>query len=85
MFKSEFNTNIFFVVFLILIGYNLQAQSLDKIELAVLLNELEDEHEVSFNYLYEDLENLEVLRPPGVFSLEEVLDFISQQLPVEFT
>ncbi|MFO7744079.1 MAG: TonB-dependent receptor plug domain-containing protein, partial [Psychroflexus sp.] len=64
---------------------NLQAQSLDKIELAVLLNELEDEHEVSFNYLYEDLENLEVLRPPGVFSLEEVLDFISQQLPVEFT
>ncbi|MFD0933456.1 TonB-dependent receptor plug domain-containing protein [Psychroflexus salinarum] len=85
MFKSEFNTNIFFVVFLILIGYNLQAQSLDKIELAVLLNELEDEHEVSFNYLYEDLENLEVLRPPSVFSLEEVLDFISQQLTVEFT
>lgn len=87
MIKDNFKLNPFFVVILILLGCNLQAQAQpqDKIELVVLLNALEDKYNVSFNYLYEDLESLEVIRPPKTLQLEKTLDFISQQFPLEFT
>lgn len=87
MIKDNFKLNTFFVVILISLGCNLQAQAQpqDKVELIALLNGLENEFEVSFNYLNEDLESLEVIRPPKPLQLEKALDFISQQLPVEFT
>jgi hypothetical protein len=85
MIKNKFRLNSFFVVILILISYNMQAQSQEKIELVVLLNEFEDEYAVSFNYLYEDLVNTEVIRPSRTNSLTEALDFISNQFPLEFT
>lgn len=83
--KIRLYPNSLIVVILILLGYNLQAQSQKKVELVVLLNELEDKYDVSFNYLYEDFESLDVFRPARGFSLEETLDELQQQLQIEFT
>ncbi|MBZ9779590.1 TonB-dependent receptor plug domain-containing protein [Psychroflexus sp. CAK8W] len=85
MIKNKFRLNSFFVVILILISYNVQAQSQEKIELIVLLNEFEEDYSVNFNYLYEDFVNTEVIRPSRTNSLVEALDFISYQFPLEFT
>lgn len=83
--KIRLYPNSLIVVILILLGYNLQAQSQKKVELVVLLNELEDKYDVSFNYLHEDFESLDVFRPARGFSLEETLDELQQQLQIEFT
>ncbi|SDG69750.1 TonB-dependent receptor plug domain-containing protein [Psychroflexus sediminis] len=85
MSSSKLSTLVFFVAILILSGYNLQAQSQKKIELVVLLTSLENKFEVSFNYLHEDLKNIEVFSPGESYSLEEALGFIKKQLPLSFT
>lgn len=85
MFSHRLSSKILFVIVLILSGYNLQAQSQKKVELVVLLSDLESKYHVSFNYLNEDLENLEIVLPAESFSLDKTLNFIKKQHPLKFT
>lgn len=85
MMKTNAWPNFLFVVTLILLGYNLQAQSQNKIELVALFHELEQKHEVTFNYLNEDFEGLNVEPLEASSSLKESLDYLEWQLPLEFT
>jgi hypothetical protein len=82
--KDKFHYKFFFAALLILLGCSLQAQSEEKIELVDLLDRLEIEHGVNFNYLYEDLEDLKVVSPSEMDSLEESLTSIKLQFPLEF-
>ncbi|WP_019038994.1 TonB-dependent receptor plug domain-containing protein [Psychroflexus tropicus] len=82
--KDNFCCKPIFIALLILFGYSLQAQSGEKIELIELLDRIEEDHTVNFNYLSEDLDNLYVEPPPERNSLEQSLEFIKLQFPLEF-
>lgn len=55
-----------------------------QIQLMAFLGELEDKHEVNFNYLNEDVKSLELTKVEGVQTLKSTLEQISFQLPVSF-
>ena len=84
MIPKSTNRPFSLLLFLILFGFTLQAQSQSEVELIDLLNDTETTYNVTFNYLVEDLDEVRLIPPQEKASLDEVLDHIQQQVPVAF-
>jgi hypothetical protein len=76
---------LFFIFFLLFKSYIHAQQSEQKIALRSILSRIEQQHLVNFNYIDDDIVGLTSFMPDKDTDLKSKLNFISKQVPIEFT
>lgn len=73
---------LFFTFFLVL---NLSAQNKGKVvSIKKIIFEIEQQHQVSFNYTEDNISGLEIMPPKKTFSLQQKLDYLSKNTNLSF-
>ncbi|WP_242661184.1 carboxypeptidase-like regulatory domain-containing protein [Flavobacterium johnsoniae] len=73
---------MFFTFFLVL---NLSAQNKGKVvSIKKIIFEIEQQHQVSFNYTEDNISGLEIMPPKKTFSLQQKLDYLSKNTNLSF-
>ena len=74
-----------FLFFLFFLALKLSAQDKGKtVPLKNIIIEIEEQHNISFNYTEDNVENLKLIPPKKSFSLEQKLDYISKKTNLLF-
>lgn len=80
-FKRYFFLLYFFLFFVF--GFSLQAQN-ENATLKSILIDIENQHQISFNYLENDIATITLVAPIASFSLSEKINYLRQQTQLDF-
>jgi hypothetical protein len=83
--QNQINHKIFLLLFFLSLLFSSTAQNQQTFALLNLLDELEQRHDISFNYVVEDLSPLELPKPNQINNLDAVFDFIFKHTQIEIS